>query len=197
MTHRGRHARTHPRRHRRNCTRCKLHKGRTNIVFGVGNPKAELVFVGEGPGHDEDMQGRAVRRPRRKTSDADDRSHGPAPRRCLHLQRGEMPPAGKSPAGKRRNRHLLAVPAAPARRDPAESDLLPGQLRGADAAANHAGNFPIPRRMVRLPRRQIDRHLSSRLSAAQPCREERSLERPAESDGRPGPAAQETQRSAP
>jgi uracil-DNA glycosylase len=38
------------------CTRCKLHKARTNIVFGVGNPKAELVFVGEGPGHDEDIQ---------------------------------------------------------------------------------------------------------------------------------------------
>jgi DNA polymerase len=40
-----------------NCTRCKLHKARTSIVFGVGNPKAELVFVGEGPGHDEDVQG--------------------------------------------------------------------------------------------------------------------------------------------
>jgi len=40
-----------------NCTRCKLHKGRTNLVFGVGNPKADLVFIGEGPGHDEDMQG--------------------------------------------------------------------------------------------------------------------------------------------
>ncbi|HKS81527.1 MAG TPA: uracil-DNA glycosylase [Candidatus Acidoferrales bacterium] len=39
------------------CTRCKLHKARTNIVFGVGNPMAELVFVGEGPGHDEDVQG--------------------------------------------------------------------------------------------------------------------------------------------
>jgi len=39
------------------CTRCCLHKARTNIVFGVGNPNAELVFVGEGPGHDEDMQG--------------------------------------------------------------------------------------------------------------------------------------------
>jgi uracil-DNA glycosylase len=39
------------------CTRCKLHTARTNIVFGVGNPKAELVFVGEGPGHDEDVQG--------------------------------------------------------------------------------------------------------------------------------------------
>jgi uracil-DNA glycosylase len=39
------------------CTRCRLHKQRNNIVFGVGNPRAELVFVGEGPGHDEDVQG--------------------------------------------------------------------------------------------------------------------------------------------
>ncbi len=39
------------------CRRCKLWKGRTNIVFGSGNPKAELVFVGEGPGADEDRQG--------------------------------------------------------------------------------------------------------------------------------------------
>ena len=39
------------------CTRCKLHQRRTNIVFGAGNLHAELVFVGEGPGHDEDLQG--------------------------------------------------------------------------------------------------------------------------------------------
>lgn len=39
------------------CTRCKLHRGRHKIVFGDGSAKAELVFVGEGPGADEDMQG--------------------------------------------------------------------------------------------------------------------------------------------
>ena len=40
------------------CTRCKLAtQGRKQIVFGVGNPRAELMFVGEGPGADEDMQG--------------------------------------------------------------------------------------------------------------------------------------------
>ncbi|MGA2419973.1 MAG: uracil-DNA glycosylase [Candidatus Acidiferrum sp.] len=39
------------------CTRCKLHKKRTHIVFADGNPKAELVFVGEGPGADEDATG--------------------------------------------------------------------------------------------------------------------------------------------
>lgn len=40
------------------CTRCKLHTlGRTQVVFGVGNPNAELMFVGEAPGGDEDIQG--------------------------------------------------------------------------------------------------------------------------------------------
>ena len=40
------------------CTRCKLHQqGRKQIVFGVGNPHADLMFVGEGPGADEDLQG--------------------------------------------------------------------------------------------------------------------------------------------
>jgi uracil-DNA glycosylase len=40
------------------CSRCKLHTlGRTQIVFGVGNPDADLMFVGEAPGADEDIQG--------------------------------------------------------------------------------------------------------------------------------------------
>ena len=39
------------------CTRCKLHRHRNKIVFGAGNPHAELMFVGEGPGHDEDLKG--------------------------------------------------------------------------------------------------------------------------------------------
>jgi uracil-DNA glycosylase family 4 len=39
------------------CRRCRLHQGRHSIVFGSGNEQAKLVFVGEGPGADEDMQG--------------------------------------------------------------------------------------------------------------------------------------------
>ena len=40
------------------CTRCKLHTlGRRQVVFGVGNPRADLMFVGEAPGADEDIQG--------------------------------------------------------------------------------------------------------------------------------------------
>ena len=40
------------------CRRCKLSEGRTRLVFGEGSPGAKLVFVGEGPGRDEDLQGR-------------------------------------------------------------------------------------------------------------------------------------------
>lgn len=39
------------------CTRCKLCSGRKNIVFGTGNPKADLMFIGEAPGRDEDIKG--------------------------------------------------------------------------------------------------------------------------------------------
>jgi DNA polymerase len=39
------------------CTRCALAEGRTQVVFGVGNPSAELLFVGEGPGREEDLAG--------------------------------------------------------------------------------------------------------------------------------------------
>ena len=39
------------------CTRCPLARGRTKVVFGVGDPRADLMLVGEGPGRDEDLQG--------------------------------------------------------------------------------------------------------------------------------------------
>lgn len=39
------------------CKACDLHKTRQNVVFGAGNPKAELMFIGEAPGQDEDIQG--------------------------------------------------------------------------------------------------------------------------------------------
>ena len=40
------------------CRRCRLHEGRTTVVFGEGNPHPRIAFVGEGPGFDEDRQGR-------------------------------------------------------------------------------------------------------------------------------------------
>ena len=40
------------------CNRCRLHENRTKIVFGEGNPQTDLIFVGEGPGSNEDRLGR-------------------------------------------------------------------------------------------------------------------------------------------
>jgi uracil-DNA glycosylase family 4 len=45
------------RREALSCTKCPLASGRTQVVFGVGNPHADLMFVGEGPGRDEDLAG--------------------------------------------------------------------------------------------------------------------------------------------
>ena len=74
------------------CQRCKLCTTRTNIVFGVGNPDADLVFVGEAPGADEDAQGEPFVG-RRGSSDQDDRGDGLRAGRRLHLQRPQVPPA--------------------------------------------------------------------------------------------------------
>lgn len=41
----------------KNCEKCKLCQTRTNVVFGVGNPEADIMFIGEGPGENEDLQG--------------------------------------------------------------------------------------------------------------------------------------------
>lgn len=41
----------------KNCQKCKLHKNRTNLVFGMGNKNADIMLIGEGPGADEDKQG--------------------------------------------------------------------------------------------------------------------------------------------
>lgn len=41
-----------------NCQECHLHQNRTNLVFGTGNPQARLMFVGEAPGREEDLQGK-------------------------------------------------------------------------------------------------------------------------------------------
>jgi len=60
MPHKSRHIETleEIREDLGECTRCPLHRDRLNIVFGEGNPSARLMFVGEGPGADEDREGR-------------------------------------------------------------------------------------------------------------------------------------------
>ena len=76
------------------CTRCKLAPGRTNLVFGVGNPNADLMFVGEGPGADEDERGEPfVGRAGQLLTDIIERGMRMRAPGRLHLQRGQMPSA--------------------------------------------------------------------------------------------------------
>ena len=78
-----------------NCQRCKLAKlGRKQIVFGTGDPHAELMFIGEGPGADEDAQGLPfVGRAGQLLNNMIAR-HGPQARAGLHRQHREVPSAG-------------------------------------------------------------------------------------------------------
>src|ERR1700723_1173030 len=103
-----------------------------------------------------------------------------------------MPPPGQSPPRKGRNPHLLVISNAPDRRHQTQSDLHPGQLLRANPSADRARHLQTPRRMVRLPRRETDAHLSSRLPAPQSRSQTRSLEGPTKSNGRPRLATKKT-----
>ena len=76
------------------CTRCPLSEGRTTVVFGTGDPNADLMFVGEGPGAEEDRQGLPFVGRSGKLLDEllapGDRAR---PLGGVHRQRGEVPPA--------------------------------------------------------------------------------------------------------
>ena len=130
------------------CTRCRLHKQRNKIVFGAGNPRAELVFVGEGPGHDEDVQGLPFVGRAGKLLTQMIEAMGLTREAGLHLQRREMPAAGKPQARGRRGRDLLALFVPPAGRDRAEGDRLPRRNRRAGALENQGFHFAISRQLV-------------------------------------------------
>ena len=66
------------------CPRCRLAETRTQVVFGVGDPDADLMFIGEAPGLPRGQAGRAVRRRRRAAADAHARRDRAAPRGRLH-----------------------------------------------------------------------------------------------------------------
>ncbi len=103
------------------CRRCRLCEARSKIVFGSGNEQSKLVFVGEGPGADEDAQGLPfVGRAGSTCFHANDREHRlqgrypDPPSRRLYLQRGQVPPTRESHAFAGRNGSLWAVPVPPA-----------------------------------------------------------------------------------
>ena len=107
-----------------------------------GNPRAELVFVGEGPGADEDLQGVPFVGAAGELLTKMIEAMGFTPRRRLHLQRREVPAAGQPQPGAGRDRRVRAVPARAARGHPAQGHRGAGKVRGADAAARHHAHHP-------------------------------------------------------
>ena len=99
----------------RDCTRCRLHAGRTRAVPGEGNPSTEVVFVGEGPGFNEDKQGRPFVG---RAGDLLVKLLGLdrlAPRGRVHHEHRQVPATREPRPGARRDRRLRAVPDPPAR----------------------------------------------------------------------------------
>ena len=68
----------------RDCQACRLHESRRQVVFGTGNPAADLVFVGEAPGRDEDIQGEPFVGPAGPASHPHHSGHRPDPSGRLH-----------------------------------------------------------------------------------------------------------------
>ena len=125
--------------------------GRTQVVFGVGDPDASLMFVGEGPGRDEDLAGEPfVGRSGKLLDKLLHQEIGLERSRVLHRQRGEVPPARQPRSAPRRDRLVPSLPRGPARahRPPCRGHA--GQLRHP-APARHrprasagCGAAPIP-----------------------------------------------------
>ena len=171
------------------CTRCKLHKGRNKIVFGDGNPKAELVFIGEGPGADEDAQGLPfVGRAGKLLTQMIE---------AMGLQRRDVyicnvvkcrPPENRAPEP---DEVTTCSPYLLRQIDVIKPKVIVclGAVAAKTLLETTARDFAIPRTVAGMARPQAHGHLPSCLSTAQSQRQGRSVERPAKSDGGIGFAA--------
>ena len=131
------------------CTRCPLSAGRTQVVFGVGDPDADLMFVGEAPGRDEDLQGEPfVGRSGKLLDRLLLEELGVDRGRVLHRQRGQVPAAGQPRPEARRDRRVPALPRAPSwSSSPPTVVVTLGQLRhqapARDRPRHHQGAGPV------------------------------------------------------
>jgi Uracil DNA glycosylase superfamily len=152
----------------RDCTICRLRAGCKQTVFGVGDEKADWLFVGEGPGADEDAMGEPFVGQAGKLLDS--------MLMAIKLKRGNnvyianivMPSARQPQSGSGRDRGLFAISASPDRIDPTQVDRRIGKSRLECAAGQGCDAGKPARQAARLPRHTIGRYLSSSVSAAQP-----------------------------
>ncbi len=92
------------------CRRCPLAEHRTHLVFGVGDPHARVMFIGEGPGLNEDLQGEPFVGAAGRLLAGLLGELGACPGAGLHRERREVPAAGQPRPGARRDRELRAAP---------------------------------------------------------------------------------------
>jgi hypothetical protein len=156
----------------RACTACALAPTRTQTVFGVGDEAADWLFVGEGPGADEDRLGEPFVGQAGKLLDnmlaaIDTRAW----RERLHREHREVPSAGQPQSGRRRGDRMPAVPRTAGGTDPPEADRRARQGRGDESARPRCADRQSPREGPRLPRRTADRHVSPRVPPAHAARE--------------------------
>jgi uracil-DNA glycosylase len=116
------------REHIGDCDRCPLGRTRTQVVFGVGDPHADLMFIGEGPGKNEDLQGEPFVGAAGKFLDELLASIGL--QRCdVYIANVVNLPAREPGPGAARDRDLHAVPCEADRTDHPEGHRHPGQVR--------------------------------------------------------------------
>ena len=118
------------------CLRCPLHESRTRVVFGNGNADADLMFVGEGPGQQEDIQGLPFVGRAGKLLDQLLEEIGLSRGRRVRHERGALPPARQPRPAARRDRSLPVLHRPPDRADRAEADLHARQVRHAGGHAH-------------------------------------------------------------
>ncbi len=169
---RRRYARQDPARISADCRRCRLCEARTKIVFGSGNEQAQLVFVGEGPGADEDAQGFPfVGRAGQLLTQMIENT---AAKEGIPIRRSDVyicnvvkcrPPENRTPlpdemeiCGEFLFRQLMTIQS--------ESDLRAG-FDGGEGAAGHQGRrHAAARELAQVARYSVDGDVSSVVSAA-------------------------------
>ena len=153
------------------CVACPLHKGRNKTVFGVGDEAAEWLFVGEGPGADEDAKGEPFVGQAGKLLDN--------MLAAIKLKRGHnvyianvvkcRPPGNRNPEAAR-SRAMRAVSAPPDRAHQAETDRRARQGRGGQPVEARRAGLDHARQSAPISGHSADRHVSSGVPAAQPAR---------------------------
>ena len=168
------------------CTRCRLCEQRTNIVFGDGTAKAELVFVGEGPGRDEDIQGLPfVGRSGKLLTQMIE---------AMGLSRQQVyicnvvkcrPPDNRTPE---KDEVATCSPFLLRQLDVIKPKVIVclGNCASASPAGHKSFSFQLSRPVARFSWYQINGHLSPSLLVAKSPRQSRRLGRPKKSNRRTG-----------